>query len=195
MVRHLGTALRMTIVTAILLGLAYPLVMTGAAQVLFPGRADGSLVKSGGRIVGSSLIGQQFTARRYFRPRPSAAGQGYDAMASAASNLGPTNKALIDRVEQSVRAEIAGDPGLRKGNVPVDMVTASGSGLDPDITVANARAQAPRVAVARGMTLAAVLALVERHTSGRQLGFLGEPRVNVLGLNLALDAAQNGTRP
>ena len=190
MTRYLSTAIRMTILTAIVLGLLYPLAITGVAQVLFPGAADGSLVKVNGRVVGSSLIAQGFTAAKYFQPRPSAAGSGYDAMASSASNLGPTNRTLVDRVKTEVRAQLRQDPGLRLGAVPADMVTTSGSGLDPDITVANARAQAPRVAAARGMTLASVLALVADHTTGRQLGFLGEPRVNVLRLNLALDAAQ-----
>jgi K+-transporting ATPase ATPase C chain len=188
MTRYLGTAIRMTILTAILLGLVYPLAITGVAQVLFSGAANGSLVKVNGKVIGSSLIAQDFTASKYFHPRPSAAGDGYDAMASSASNLGPTNKALIARVKADVSRQLAQDPGLKRGEVPVDMVTTSGSGLDPDITVANARAQAPRVAEARGMPLAAVLQLLKEHTAGRQLGFLGEPRVNVLKLNLALDA-------
>ncbi len=154
MTRYLGTAIRMTILTAILLGLLYPLAITGISQVVFPGAANGSLVKVNGRVVGSSLIAQDFTAARYFQPRPSAAGSGYNAMASSASNLGPTSRTLVDRVRADVRAQLAEDPGLRFGAVPVDMVTTSGSGLDPDITVANARAQAPRVAAARGMSLA-----------------------------------------
>ena len=187
--KYVWTAIRMTIVTAVILGIIYPLAMTGIAQVVFPGKADGSLIKRNGVVIGSSLIGQDFTAARYFQPRPSAAGNGYDAMDSSFSNLGPTNVNLADRVKASVKADIAADPGLRFGQVPIDMVTTSGSGLDPDITVANARAQAPRVATARGMSLAAVLALVDRHTAGRELGFLGEPTVNVLRLNLALDAS------
>jgi len=191
MTRYLGTAIRMTILTAILLGIIYPMAITGIAQVVFPGAADGSLVKANGRAVGSSLIAQDFTAAGYFHPRPSAAGNGYDAMASSASNLGPTSRVLVDRVRADVRLQLAQNPGLRLGSVPVDMVTTSGSGLDPDITVANARAQAPRVAAARGMSLGSVLALLAGHTTGRQLGFLGEPRVNVLELNLALDAAQS----
>jgi len=195
MTRYLGTAIRMTILTAILLGLIYPLVITGISQVVFPGAANGGLIKMNGRVVGSSLIAQDFTSAKYFQPRPSAAGNGYNAMDSSASNLGPTNLTLIQRVKADVRAQLAHDPGLRYGAVPVDMVTTSGSGLDPDITVANARAQAPRVAAARGMSLAKVLALVSSHTTGRQLGFLGEPRVNVLKLNLALDAAQGVKGP
>jgi K+-transporting ATPase ATPase C chain len=189
---HLNIAIRMTILTAVLLGLLYPLAITGIAQVVFPGAANGSLVKVNGQVVGSSLIAQDFTQAKYFHPRPSAAGKGYDAMASSASNLGPTNRALIDRVSAAVDQAVRQDPGLKKGQVPVDMVTTSGSGLDPDITVANARAQAPRVAAARGMSLAAVQRLVAAHTTGRTFGFLGEPRVNVLKLNLALDAAHGG---
>ena len=189
---HLNIAIRMTILTAVLLGLLYPLAITGVAQVVFPSAADGSLLKVNGQVVGSSLIAQSFTQAKYFQPRPSAAGKGYDAMASAASNLGPTSRALVDQVSTAVGQALRQDPGLKKGQVPVDMVTTSGSGLDPDITVANARAQAPRVAAARGISLAAVLRLVAAHTTGRTFGFLGEPRVNVLRLNLALDAAHGG---
>ncbi len=192
MTRHLNVALRMTLVTAVLLGMIYPLAITGIAQVVFPGAADGSLVRADGRLVGSSLIAQGFTGARYFHPRPSAAGDGYDAMASSFSNLGPTNQTLIDRVKANVETAIGDNPGLKMGTVPVDMVTTSASGLDPDITVANARAQALRVAQARSMSAAAVLGLVEAATTGRTFGFLGEPRVNVLELNLALDAEQGG---
>jgi potassium-transporting ATPase KdpC subunit len=187
-----GIAIRMVIVTAVLLGVIYPLAMTGAAQVLFPGKADGSLVKAGGTVVGSSLIAQGFTAPGYFHPRPSAAGDGYDAMHSSFSNLGPTSKVLRDRVRADVLAQVEADPGLSVGQVPIDMVTTSASGLDPDISIANARAQAPRVALARGLPLPRVLALVEARITGRQLGFLGEPRVNVLALNLALDRLAGG---
>ncbi len=187
---HLNTAIRMTILTAIVLGLLYPLAITGVAQVLFPGAANGSLVKAGGRVAGSTLIAQPFTQPGYFWPRPSAAGpNGYDAMASGPSNLGPTSRALYEQVRAGVAAAVKADPGLKPGSVPVDMVTTSASGLDPDITVANARAQAPRVAAARGMSLATVLRLVSQNTTGRTLGFIGEPRVNVLRLNLALDKA------
>jgi potassium-transporting ATPase KdpC subunit len=186
--RHLDTAIRMTILTAVLLGLLYPLAITGVAQLLFPGAADGSLVQADGRVVGSALIAQPFTQPGYFWPRPSAAGaKGYDAMASAASNLGPTSQTLVNRVKAGVAAAVKADPGLKAGAVPVDMVTTSGSGLDPDITVADARAQATRVAQARGLTRAAVLRLIGEYTTGRTLGFIGEPRVNVLKLNLALD--------
>jgi K+-transporting ATPase ATPase C chain len=188
--KYLGTAIRMMVVTAVLFGLIYPLAMTGVAQVIFPGAANGSLVKVNGRVIGSSLIGQQFTSAKYFQPRPSAAGDGYDAMASSFSNLGPTNAKLMARIRADVAKLVAQNPGLKAGSIPVDMVTTSGSGLDPDITVANARAQTPRVAAARGMSPASVLALVAKNTTGRQFGFLGEQRVNVLRLNLALDAAQ-----
>ena len=193
--KYVWTAIRMTIVTAVIAGIIYPLAMTGIAQVVFPGKADGSLIKRNGVVIGSSLIGQNFTAAKYFWPRPSAAGSGYDAMDSSFSNLGPTNKNLADRVQAAVKADIAADPGLTFGNVPIDMVTTSGSGLDPDVTVANARAQAPRVAAARGMSVSAVRALIARHTAGRELGFLGEPVVNVLQLNLALDAGQGAAGP
>jgi K+-transporting ATPase ATPase C chain len=186
--RHLDTAIRMTVLTAVLLGLLYPLAVTGVAQVLFPGAADGSLLQADGRVVGSAHIAQAFSQDGYFWPRPSAAGDGYDAMASAASNLGPTNQALIDRVGADVQAQIEANPGLAAGSVPVDMVTTSGSGLDPDITVANARVQAARVAQARGLDRDAVMDLIDEQTAGRTFGLLGEPRVNVLRLNLALDA-------
>jgi K+-transporting ATPase ATPase C chain len=161
--------------------------VTGVAQLAFPGRADGSLVERGGRVVGSRLIGQAFAGARYFHPRPSAAGAGYDAMASSASNLGPTNEDLIRAVRER-RATYRRENDLRPvQQIPIDAVTASGSGLDPDISVANARLQAARVARARGLDLDDVLALIAEHTDGRSLGFLGEPGVNVLELNLALD--------
>jgi K+-transporting ATPase ATPase C chain len=194
-VKYVWTAVRMTLVTAVIAGIIYPLAMTGVSQLLFPDKADGSLLKVDGRVIGSKLIGQAFTSPRYFHPRPSAAGNGYDAMDSSFSNLGPTSKALAQRVRASVAQEIAANPGLRFGQVPIDMVTTSASGLDPDITIANARAQAPRVATARGMSLASVLALITSHTTGRELGFLGEPHVNVLELNLALDEAQGARGP
>ena len=188
--RQLLPALRMTIALIVLLGLAYPLAMTGAAQALFRGKANGSLIARNGAVVGSGLIGQGFAAPRYFHPRPSAAGtNGYDASASGASNLGPTNPALEKAVADRAAAYRT-ENGLAAGTpVPVDAVTASGSGLDPAISVANAQDQAPRVARARSMTVAQVLALVRAHTTGRALGVLGEPSVNVLELNLALDGS------
>jgi K+-transporting ATPase ATPase C chain len=185
--RQLAPALVVFLAVTLLTGIAYPLAVTGVAQVAFPGRADGSLIERNGEVVGSRLIGQEFASARYFHPRPSAAGEGYDAMASSASNLGPTNEDLIVAVRER-RATYRRENDLRAGQrVPIDAVTASGSGLDPDITVANARLQAARVARARGLDLNDVLTLVEEHMDGRSLGFLGEPGVNVLELNLALD--------
>jgi potassium-transporting ATPase KdpC subunit len=186
--RQLVPAVLAFLVLTVLTGLAYPLVMTGVAQVAFPNRADGSLIKRDGKVVGSRLIGQNFSTPRYFHPRPSAAGDGYDAMSSSASNLGPTNPDLIAEVRKRVAA-YRSENGLPAGSaVPVDAVTASGSGLDPHISKANARLQASRVARARGLSLDEVLTLVSAHTDGRPLGFLGEPGVNVLELNLALDS-------
>lgn len=187
MLRYLWTPTKMMIVAVVLLGLAYPLVMTGALRLVFPHQADGSLIEVNGKPVGSALIGQNFTQAKYFHPRPSAAGSGYDPTASGGSNLGPTSKTLIDDVKARVASATAEDPGLKWGEVPVDMVTASASGLDPDISIANALAQVPRVAKERGLTQAAVRALIYHYTAGRTLGLLGEPRVNVLELNLALD--------
>ena len=171
----------------VLTGLVYPLVVTGVAQVAFPNRSDGSLVKRDGQVIGSRLIGQAFSGPRYFHPRPSAAGDGYDATASSASNLGPTNQTLISDVRKRVLVYDA--QNLHVGAAPGDAVTSSGSGLDPQISPTNARIQAPRVARARGLPLATVLDLIDWNTDGRSLGFLGEPGVNVLELNLALDRA------
>jgi K+-transporting ATPase ATPase C chain len=175
-------------VFTVLVGLAYPLLLLGIGQAAFGHRADGSLVRADGRVVGSSLIGQAFDAPRYFWGRPSAAGDGYDAGASGASNLGPTSRALADVVQQRIDALLAADPGATVADIPAELVTASGSGLDPDISPAAARFQIARVAAARGLDPARLRDLVRRHTQGRALGFLGEPRVNVLQLNLALDA-------
>jgi len=188
MLRHLWVATKMMIIVIVVLGFAYPLVILGIAQVAFPSAANGSIVAVDGRPAGSVLIAQGFSSAKYFQPRPSAAGAGWEASASAGSNLGPTSKALLHTVEARVASATAENPGLATGTVPVDMVTASGSGLDPDISVANAVAQASRVAKARGLSEGQVQALIEQRVQGRTLGFLGEPRVNVLTLNLALDA-------
>lgn len=190
MERYTIPAVRMALVTLVVLGLVYPLAITGIAQVAMPAKANGSLLTSGGTVVGSSLIGQAFTSAKYFHGRPSAAGaDGYDALASGASNLAPTSKALMEAVAKRV-GDSKRDFKLMPGSVPVDMVTASGSGLDPDITLANAYAQVPAVAAARGMTADDVRRIVDSNLTRRQLGFLGEPRVNVLELNMALDATK-----
>ena len=182
----------MTIVSVIVLGLIYPFVMTGLAQVLFPHQANGSLVEVNGKVVGSSIIGQLWTKPQYFHGRPSAAGKnGYDPTSTGGTNFGPSSKKLID----STRATIA---ALKKDNpnanvpIPMDLVTSSGSGIDPDISPEGALYQAPRVAKARNMPLDKVEALIQAHTRGRTLGFLGEPRVNVLELNMALDGVTAG---
>ena len=182
--RHLVISILMTVVTTVLLGIVYPLVVTGLAQVLFPDQANGQLITRNGVVVGSRLIGQSFTSPRYFHSRPSAAGTGYDATASGGTNLGPTNKKLIDTVKAAVDAARPDNPHVP---VPVDLVTSSASGLDPHISPAAARFQVPRVARERHLAETDVQALVDRFTEGRQFGFLGEPRVNVLLLNLALD--------
>jgi potassium-transporting ATPase KdpC subunit len=187
MKKNLLISIWFTLATTLLLGVFYPLVVTGLAQLLFPRQANGELITEGGKLIGSHLIGQPFTEPGYFYSRPSAAGAaGYDPTASGGSNLGPTNKALIDRVGASVKSLQATNPHTP---VPADLVTTSGSGLDPDISPAAAEFQIPRVAKERGMSEPEVHAFVQQHTEGRQFGFLGEPRVNVLDLNLALDSA------
>jgi len=182
--KHLVTATLMTIVTTVLLGLVYPLAVTGIAQVLFPDKANGQLIERSGRVIGSRIIGQPFTSPGYFYSRPSAAGAGYDGAASSGSNLGPTNKKLIDRVAADVERLRAGNPGAP---VPIDLVTSSASGLDPHISPAAALYQVPRVARERKLPEEDVRQLVHAHVEGRQFGVLGEPIVNVLLLNLALD--------
>lgn len=187
--KQIYPAVAMTVVLTVLLGIIYPLVVTGLAQVMFPAQAGGSLIEKDGKIIGSSLIGQPFTGPGYFHSRPSAAGAGYDGTASAGTNLGPTSQKLIDNVKtaaESLREENPRSP------IPIDMVTASASGLDPHITPAAAEFQVPRVARERSMSPENVRRLVRTHTEGRQFGLLGEPRVNVLELNLALDGYGEG---
>src|SRR6516225_10687342 len=185
--KQIATAFRVTLFFTVLTGLIYPGVVTALCQLLFPSQANGSLVEVNGQAVGSSLIGQNFTRPEYFQPRPSSAGNdGYDASASTGSNYGPTNQKLIDRVKASVDKFRKENPHYR-GPLPADLVTASGSGLDPHISPASAEAQAARIARARGISVKQVQQLIAERTVGRTLGFLGEPRVNVLSLNLALD--------
>ena len=181
MQRTLTTAILYTVVTAILLGIAYPLAVLGIGQTLFHDKANGQLLTANGHLIGSRILGQPFTGPTYFHSRPSAAGTGYDAQASSGSNLGPTSKALVDRIEASVAAEQTTHP------VPVDLVTTSASGLDPDITPDAAFYQAPRIAQSRHLSEPAVTQLIQSHITPRQFGLLGEPRVNVLQLNLSLN--------
>jgi K+-transporting ATPase ATPase C chain len=201
MKKNIVTAVLMTIATTILLGIIYPLVITGLAQAIFPNRANGQLIKRDGKVIGSRIIGQPFVGPMYFHSRPSAAGNGYDAANSGGTNLGPTNKKLIDRVSADVSSLHAENPA---SSVPIDLVTTSASGLDPDITPAAALFQVARIARERAMSGDQLRQLIMKHTDQRQLGFLGEPRVNVLELNLDLDqhfptrrqaeARQNGLR-
>jgi len=183
--KNLVAAVLMTIVTTLILGVIYPLAITAIAQVAFPSQANGQLIERDGKVVGSRIIGQGFSSPGYFHSRPSAAGTGYDAANSAGSNLGPTNKKLIDAVTANVEAARKENPNAP---VPIDLVTTSASGFDPHISPAAADFQIPRVAKERGITEADVRRLVDANTAGRQLGFFGEPRVNVLELNLALDS-------
>jgi K+-transporting ATPase ATPase C chain len=184
MKKQLLTAIWFTLATTVIFGIVYPLVVTGIAQVSFPDQANGSLIVKNGQLVGSRLIGQAFTGDKYFHSRPSAAGSGYDPTASGGSDLGPTNQTLISRVHDDVAKLQHEQPGTL---VPADMVTTSGSGLDPDISPANAEFQVPRVAKARAISEDQLRQIVARHTQGRQYGIFGEPRVNVLELNLDLD--------
>ena len=185
--KQLLPAVRMTLTLTVLTGLLYPGVVTGLSQLLFPTAANGSLVQQNGRIIGSALIGQNFTRSEYFQPRPSAAGNdGYDPTASGGSNFGPTSQKLADRVKASVEKFRKENPEY-KGPIPADLLTASGSGLDPHLSPASAAAQAPRVARVRGVSPEQIQQLIAQSTEDRDLGFLGEPRVNVLRLNLALD--------
>jgi K+-transporting ATPase ATPase C chain len=185
--RQLAPAVLALVVFTVICGLIYPFVVTGVAQVAWNDKANGSLIEKDGVAVGSSLIGQNFSDPKYFHPRPSAAGTGYDGLASSFSNLGPTNPDFLSSIQDRVAAYRQENNLSDTQEVPVDAVTASASGLDPDISVANATLQAPRVAAARGMTVDQVIALVNQHTTPRTWGFLGEPGVNVLELNLALD--------
>jgi potassium-transporting ATPase KdpC subunit len=190
MKNNLKIAILFTVVTTVVFGLGYPLLVTGLGQLLFPKQANGSLIERDGQVVGSRLIAQGFSGDKYFHPRPSAAGNGYDPTASGASDLGPTNQALVTRVQQDVAKWQQENPGAA---VPADLVTISGSGLDPDISPASAEFQLPRVAKARRMNVEDVRRIVEKHTQARQWGIFGEARVNVLELNLELDG--NGARP
>jgi K+-transporting ATPase ATPase C chain len=184
--RNLLVAVRFTLITTVVFGLLYPLVVTMFSQWIFPHQANGSLVVKDGKVIGSKLIAQAFTGDQYFHPRPSAAGSGYDPTSSSGSNLAPTNQALVTRVQQDVAKLQKENPGAA---IPADLVTTSGSGLDPDISPAAADFQIPRVAKARGISTEDLRRIVARHSQPRQLGLLGEPRVNVLELNLDLDAS------
>lgn len=191
MKKNLLIALWFTLVTTVMFGILYPLAITGLAHVLFPERANGQLIERNGKIVGSRIIGQSFSGPGYFHSRPSSAGSGYDATSSGGSNLAPTNKILIERVKADVQKLQAENPTV---SIPIDLVTSSGSGLDPEISPAAAEFQVPRVSRSRGMKEEEVRGLVKKHTMRRDLGFLGEPRVNVLELNLDLDTSAHAPR-
>jgi K+-transporting ATPase ATPase C chain len=184
MKKQITVAIVYTLVTTVVFGIVYPLVVTGLSQLLFPAKANGSLIVRNGQVIGSHLIGQTFSSDKYFHSRPSNAGNGYDPLASGGSNLGPTNQALVSRVAQDVAKYQQENPGQP---IPADLVTSSGSGLDPDISPASAEFQVARVAKARGTTTDQIRKLIAKHTQGRQLGIFGEARVNVLELNLDLD--------
>jgi K+-transporting ATPase ATPase C chain len=188
-IRHLGTSVRYTIVTVLVFGVAYPVVMWLISAALFPVQAGGSLVSADGKVIGSAIVGQAFSKPQYFHPRPSAAGKGYDPTSTGGTNLGPTSKKLIDATKAAIAAVQKENPDA-SGPVPMDLVTSSASGIDPDISPEGARYQAARVAKARGISVAAVGALIAAHERGRDFGILGEPHVNVLELNRALDAAK-----
>lgn len=187
--RQLRPAISATIILMLITGLGYPLLVTGFAQLLFPRQANGSLIVRDGRVIGSTLIGQRFSEPWYFYPRPSAAGAGYDALASGGTNKGPTDRKLADTLIAFAVDSVVAEDGVRRGSIPSDLVTSSASGLDPDISPAAAAVQVARVARARNTDSARIAEIVARHVEARQLGVLGEPRVNVLALNIALDSA------
>lgn len=187
--RQLRPAISATLVLMLITGLVYPLLVTGLAQLLFPRQANGSLVVRDGRVIGSALIGQRFSEPQYFHPRPSAAGAGYDPLASGGTNKGPTDRKLADTLIAIAVDSVVAEDGVRRGSIPSDLVTSSASGLDPDISPAAAAVQIARVARARNTDPARIAEIVARHVEARQLGVLGEPRVNVLALNIALDSA------
>ena len=187
MLEQLLPAVRITLVLTVLTGMLYPALVTGIAQAIFHKQANGSLIEVNGKVIGSELIGQKFTKPEYFQGRPSGAGDGYDAANSGASNFGPTNQKLVDRIKADAEKFRKENPDFT-GPIPADLLTASASGLDPHLSPASAAAQVARVAKARGVPIAQIQDLVDQHTESRQLGILGEPRVNVLNLNLALDA-------
>lgn len=193
--KQVWPAIAMTLVLCLITGLVYPGVVTGLAQVLFSRQANGSLVTVNGKVVGSALIGQPFTRAEYFHPRPSAAGDGYDASGSSGTNKGPTDRKLADTLIAQAVSDVVTNDGAQKGKIPSDMVTSSASGLDPHISPGNAQLQVGRVARARDVDSARVRAIVDAHTEGRQFGFFGEPRVNVLLLNIAIDSAFGAPKP